>query len=185
MDQGLVNADLLTIFGDGTPNDPLNAASGLVTNQLQHFRVPFTIGAAEIADFQSTTLIPIPVPFSDALYTAIVSLELDDASVPAWLLNNVYAQGDIIFDPATSSLQQVTVAGTSGAVIPAFNPIAFGTTAEGPNTLVWTNVDVSLSEAYIQQKLAASLTFKCIVLLTGFTPNPPVPCIANVMVIHD
>jgi hypothetical protein len=53
-----------------------------------------------------------------------------------WQPSYAYALNDQFVDPA-GLVQRVTIAGTSGPSEPKFN--AFGqTTAEGPDTLVWT-----------------------------------------------
>jgi len=58
-------------------------------------------------------------------------------SPPAWQAGFSYALNATILDPA-GHIQKATTAGTSGTTIPSFNDSG-STTAEGPDTLVWTD----------------------------------------------
>jgi hypothetical protein len=63
-----------------------------------------------------------------------------EAIIPSgveWEADHAYTLDDLIVDSAGHS-QKVTTAGTSGSTIPTFDDEG-GTTAEGPDTLVWTD----------------------------------------------
>ena len=59
---------------------------------------------------------------------------------PAWQASIVYATGSQIVDP-NGFLQQATTGGTSGTILPTFNPSMSGTTTD--NSVTWTNEGVS------------------------------------------
>ena len=62
---------------------------------------------------------------------------IQKATGAAWQANFVYPLNAEIVDVG-GHIQKVTTAGTSGSSLPTFNDTG-GTTAEGPNTLVWTD----------------------------------------------
>lgn len=64
----------------------------------------------------------------------------------AWQPNTQYGLGVAIFDCASDSFQQVVVAGTSGATLPAFSNVPLTLTA-GSGTVVWETV--TLENAFI------------------------------------
>ncbi len=71
------------------------------------------------------------------LISVVTSLgDVTDAS--SWLAATAYLLADSIID-SNGNLQQVTTAGTSGAVQPVWNLALGGTTADGVGALVWTN----------------------------------------------
>jgi hypothetical protein len=185
MENALVFADNSTILGDGTPNDPLRSVAGF-TSPVQAFRVPFTPSPTQDTNENTIVLLTFPVPFADTLYTLLITMEMDTANLPVFVPNHVYVAGDNLFDPVTDTLQVVTMGGTAGPVAPAFNPVELGTTATGPDTLVFTNAEVLSFEVFVQKKLAASAEY---VLTTVFTLTlgiyTAVPFIANVLAIHD
>jgi hypothetical protein len=61
----------------------------------------------------------------------------------AWMANTAYALGDLIFDCASNTYQEVVVAGTSGATKPTFSSTPNATTTDG--TITWTAVSPASS----------------------------------------
>jgi hypothetical protein len=185
METALVFADNSTILGDGTPSDPLRSVAGF-TSLVQAFRVPFTPSPTQ--DTNAITIVPLvfPVPFVDTLYTLLVKCELDTTNLPIFVANHVYVAGDNLFDPITETLQVVTTGGTAGPVPPAFNPQEMGTTATGPDTLVFTNAEGLSFEGNGQKRTAVSAE---IMFVTSWAASlaiyTAVPFIANVLAIHD
>jgi hypothetical protein len=55
-----------------------------------------------------------------------------------WQANTEYSAGEVTFDDATNSFQEVVIAGTSGATRPTFNGTVNGTTTDG--SVTWLNV---------------------------------------------
>ncbi len=77
---------------------------------------------------------------TDALYAGFytnLSNALVDSAPGVWQALHDYTLGQWIIDGA-NHLQHVTTAGTSGAIIPAFDDSG-GTTPDGIGTLVWTD----------------------------------------------
>ena len=61
----------------------------------------------------------------------------------SWQANTAYALGDLIFDCASNSYQEVIVAGTSGATKPSFSSTPNATTVDG--TITWAAVSPASS----------------------------------------
>jgi hypothetical protein len=55
-----------------------------------------------------------------------------------WQANTKYSVGEVTFDDATDSFQEVVIAGTSGATRPIFNGTVNGNTTDG--SITWLNV---------------------------------------------
>lgn len=68
-------------------------------------------------------------------------------TIGSWQANHAYSVGDVILD-ANFNLQVVTTAGTSANSVPTFTQAINGTTAEGPDTLVWTLESPTAKAAY-------------------------------------
>jgi hypothetical protein len=90
---------------------------------------------------------------SPADYAALIAQTTTLLGIPVWQANHSYSVGDVVLDAGTGwNIQTVSTAGTSGATEPAglapWNPTLGGTTAEGPNTLVWTNTAPTAPAAY-------------------------------------
>jgi hypothetical protein len=60
-------------------------------------------------------------------------------TLPAWLAGHSYSLHNKILDN-NNNVQFASVAGKSGGTIPTFNQTPGGTTSDGTNGLVWTNI---------------------------------------------
>jgi hypothetical protein len=108
-----------------------------ITRAIQTLRVPYTPSDTDQNNYYANVQVTFPTAFADTNYSISVSVELEANQYPSWAANTALALGYTIVD-SNGMIEQVTMAGTTGATQPTWStgPAYSGTTTDG--TVTWT-----------------------------------------------